>query len=290
MPFGFPSGATLVENILSPSRAIEALIFHKHAANLYGEYAIAEFKRALKMSGRVSIDAFLEHNPRFMGIGKLAIASCLIPHEVPDKLFEGPNWYKTLFNHMNSRIEEFDQNKLSIITFNYDRSLEHFLVTALENAYESVNGTQAALLVSKIPIIHLHGSLGTHPSLTIHSKSPAMPLPYISKITSGAALEQAANGIKVIHEDIDKYPEFSKASELLENAQKICFLGFGYDEINLRRLNIRALTNPMRNNPVVFGTAYKLPPVKQQWIARQIRDIHLSTGTIDDLLGEMSVL
>jgi len=50
-------------------------------------------------------------------------------------MFERGDWYQYFCDKLNTSFEEFDQNKISIITFNYDRSLEHSLFTALKNSY-----------------------------------------------------------------------------------------------------------------------------------------------------------
>jgi hypothetical protein len=49
--------------------------------------------------------------------------------------------------------------------------------------------------------------------------------------------------IKIIHEDIDdgRDADFGKAKELLKNAEKIYFMGFGFNNINVDRLGIADL-------------------------------------------------
>ena len=50
-----------------------------------------------------------------------------MPFETEEKLYHpdpqrGGDWYEYLSGKLNSSFEEFGENKLSIITFNYDRS------------------------------------------------------------------------------------------------------------------------------------------------------------------------
>jgi hypothetical protein len=54
----------------------------------------------------------------------------------------------------------FEDNKLSVITFNNDRSLEAFLFLSLQNLY-GFDVKTALERLDKIPIVHLYGSLGT---------------------------------------------------------------------------------------------------------------------------------
>ena len=37
------------------------------------------------------------------------------------------HWYALLANQLEIGTDRFGENKLSIVTFNYDRSLEHYL-------------------------------------------------------------------------------------------------------------------------------------------------------------------
>ena len=182
MPFGFPSGEELVSCILKelegeePAgsalvRIHQAMAERKSARavltqaidSIEPEMLIDSFHEALFYSGRQSIDTFLEYNPQFLEVGKMAIASVLVPLENNRTLFSTtPNWYKLLFNHLDTRFEEFAENKLSILTYNYDRSLEQFLLTALRYSYRGMKAEydQCWEQLSKVPIIHLHGSLG----------------------------------------------------------------------------------------------------------------------------------
>lgn len=74
-------------------------------------------------SGMWSIDAFLAHRDEFTEPGKLAIAAVIADCERKAK------------PPRPRPIEAFRQNRLSIITFNYDRSLEFFLRDAIQHSY-----------------------------------------------------------------------------------------------------------------------------------------------------------
>lgn len=77
-------------------------------------------------------------------------------------MFERGDWYQYFCDKLNTSFEEFDQNKISIITFNYDRSLEHSLFTALKNSYAK-NDRDCASKLKNIPIVHVYGQLGYLP-------------------------------------------------------------------------------------------------------------------------------
>ena len=66
----------------------------------------------------------------------------------------------------------------------------------------------------------------------------------------------ASKNIRIIHEyvDVDADPEFQKAHQLLSRAERLIFLGFGYDKTNLERLQVPNSWVPC----TIFGSCYKL--------------------------------
>lgn len=163
----------------------------------------------------------------------------LIPKENEENLFTyQKSWLRVLYNNMSASFEEFGKNSLSIITYNYDRSVEHFFVTSLQNSYgRNINDCRAVL--KAIPIIHLHGSLGPLPWQV---ESGKLNRPY-HFMYNNDLLDEARQHIKIIHENTDGRDEdFKRANTLLNNAKQIVFLGFGYNPINLERLQINAIS------------------------------------------------
>lgn len=165
-PYGFPLGQGLLNDICNT-------LFNKEdMKKLFWEMGFDEeirneFIQALRFSGRTSVDAFLEHRKEFLDVGKAAIAAALIPFERHESLFpEDLKWYQYLFMKLNTSFEEFDLNLISIITFNYDRLIEHYLFTALKNSYGQ-SDERCAEKLSNIPIIHLYGRLGYLPWLSL---------------------------------------------------------------------------------------------------------------------------
>ena len=158
-------------------RLVEQIVRHAGSGDgklveMFSAGGVAKFCDALLLSGTESVDAFLEHRSDYLGVGKAAIAWALIPYERLRYLFESwtrpsrdqADWYQYLFSRMSSDtpFEKFGENKLSIVTFNYDRSLEMYLVTALENSYDK-RRDEAVNVLAQIPVIHVHGQLGALP-------------------------------------------------------------------------------------------------------------------------------
>ncbi|MBI1816627.1 MAG: hypothetical protein HYR72_16745 [Deltaproteobacteria bacterium] len=236
--FGFPSGFELLRQLTYPSPDTRSNPVLTRLADCgYDPSTITQFSMALAHSGKTSVDAFLEHRPDFLEVGKAAIACALIPCESDDRLFDrskaAPSWYDYLYDKLNAPPQKFEGNQLSVITFNYYRSLEHYLTTALVNSYR-ISRDEAADLVRRFtPILHVHGELAPYARLD----SPGRPY---DPSANGATVRLAAESIRIIHET-EAGDAFRVAIERLGAAERILFLGFGYHPTNLARLRVRDL-------------------------------------------------
>ena len=96
-------------------------------------------------SSTPSIDLFLARNPNFSNIGKKAIALSIWLAESKscfrENVDQNQDWYSYLYQRMTETLtepdsyEQINQNKISFITFNYDRSLQFFLYESLTNSF-----------------------------------------------------------------------------------------------------------------------------------------------------------
>ena len=229
---GYPIGSELINKIVSlPGTEI----FKK----IHDEEIIKNFQYRLKRYGSYSIDEFLETNREFIKIGKSFIAYCLKKHEDEDKLFPPNNsgWYQYLFNKMlPSSDEQFENNKITIITFNYDRSLEAYLHNTIMHRF-NLSEADSLNILRKIGIIHPHGMLGGYPEIPY---SQFLKTDNELSEEDAKLLEKMTNVIKIIHEiseakDTFCSNEFEIAHKALQKTEKIYFLGFGFHEDNIRR-------------------------------------------------------
>jgi hypothetical protein len=152
---------------------------------------------------------------------------------------------------MDAPFASFPENKLSVITYNYDRSLEQFLFTALKHTHGK-SDEECAEVTAAIPIIHLHGWLGP-----IHGER-GKTVPYESDTElSPLKVKYCAQNIRIISEpiDIDKDTAFTRAREAIRQARRLAFLGFGFNETNLERLRLKGLMAKPAN---VFASTYGL--------------------------------
>ena len=80
-PYGFPTAKDLKQSICNTfSREGLPAIFRSEDCTFAPEQFF-EFREAFLRAGQPSVDAFLERRQNFLGVGKLAIAFCLMPFE-----------------------------------------------------------------------------------------------------------------------------------------------------------------------------------------------------------------
>lgn len=249
--FQYPLGYQLLQKICNQIGNSDIVKFFLELG--FTKDIILKFRDALFYSGKYSVDAFLEHRKEFIDVGKAAIAYALIPYEITNNLFnEGDNWYKYLYNKLNTSLDEFHLNKIAIKTYNYDRSLEHYLYTTLKNSY-GITDNECAEKLKSIPIIHLHGCLGYLPWQKSENYRE------YSNVLSVDNIKISSKMIKIIHEDISKDNEFTIANELIKKAKRVYFLGFGYNTTNLKRLNLTG-------GKSIFGTGVGMTHMEMQSI------------------------
>lgn len=272
MPYGFPSGSQLVREICGSTIGLHfedqnSLLdkgeVTKILHDVFGEFKTHEFGKALFLSQNYSIDAFLEGRPEFIEIGKWAISLFILRNEIETNLFgfnfQDRGFYRYLTDKLGTRWENLKENKLAFITFNYDRSLEHFLYTALHHKYGK-SEQECSEAISQIPIIHVHGSLG---KLPWQAKDG---IPYGGNLkrnnnklsVANGAASSASKQINIIPDGIFNYKVPDEITDILTNAKRIYFLGFSYHDDNIKKIGVDSLAEIERqNNPYVSVSRMK---------------------------------
>ena len=218
---------------------------------------IPEFINTFKKSSIESIDKFLALNPIFSNFGKMAITQIILTKEKTSKFRENLNdsnedWYNLLFNRMISTfntpndIDKFRENKIAFITFNYDRSLEHFLYESFFNAFSQNSdlikiGLNWQEKYLPFPIIHVYGQVDNH---VINGGSK-----YGSEVDF-EKIQNLSGGIQIIGERSQGMKE--QVKDLIANYKRIFFLGFGYAIDNLEAIGLPGGINEEWD---IYGTA-----------------------------------
>lgn len=311
-PYGYPSGARLRERIVLSQGLWQSYMTY-HLPDFSGtakeskSQEIREFIDAFDKANIRSIDLFIANNPKLATIGKYIIAFEILRAEqqslfgekakferehlahlqnhqgrspadlFPQPLFLGGDWYSYLYNRLiaelvgKSTLPDFSNGNLAFITFNYDRSLEYILYDSLRNSFTEVSETDIITCLRKLKILHVYGQVA--PLKWQDSEQGIDYRPQISE----ALLQKTAANIKTMYE-LKESPELNEAQQLLEQAEQIFFLGFGYAPENMGILGLPMVISPPC---FVYGTGFNL-------IAEEIHRVYIAVHGKRKLRGNFA--
>lgn len=237
-PYGYPIGSSLVGHIQSRESTVGSGPLHSFG---FDHERYRELQEVLRFGAFNSIDAMLglPQYAHLKDVGRLAIAYELVFGQTERNLWTEPGrWHSFLVQRMCEgcrTLEEFAENKLSVVTFNYDLSLEHAMFLAISQRFKSNTPTEVAdALLRAMPVIHVHGHLGHLPWMGLN---PSRTRAY-GGCCSAEDLRRAAEGIIIISEAVETTAEFNAARALIEDSEQIFILGFGFHPENVARLQI----------------------------------------------------
>ena len=152
---------------------------------------------------------------------------------------------------MGNKLRDLLASPVSIITFNYDRSLEYYLLTVMRTHIRVEE--EAFTLTKNLPIVHVYGQLGL-PDYYRHNRAR----PYRSEV-SPPIIATCLSSMFLFTEGSKQVRQYFRSEQGLidqyvRQAENLCFLGFGYNETNLRRLGI----DENFTGDKILGTAYGL--------------------------------
>jgi hypothetical protein len=196
----------------------------------------------------ISIDNFLDahQGDTLMELcGKLGIVKSILDaernskfraHREGDSTFKLNDligtWYVGFLQMLTEGITKDDIGRifdnLSIITFNYDRCIEHFLCQGLTDYYD-LNEAEAQELVSNLKIYHPYGKIGQLPW-----QSSTGTVPFGS---DRANLVELSKQIKTFTEGLDDTQWRGAIHEVVGDAEVIVFLGFAFHPLNMELLS-----------------------------------------------------
>jgi len=249
--YGYPTTGKLWENVCNGFTFNDLKKYLRNDTKAYSlDAKLKEFIKRLSASPLRSVDAFLAHNPEYIELGKIAIAHALMEYEKhPSEYsnlsndFRSKSWYHYLYNEYDAPIDVIKNNQLSIVTFNYDKSLEYFLWNSLESIF---GANKCEEIIQEIKIVHVYGKLG----YTFWENKERQ---YYVKGCTPKEIYEACNNINIMPEKREASKEFEMAHNLISNAKQIFFLGFGYDNLNLERLKMIFPRKSGHNEELVVG-------------------------------------
>lgn len=224
-----------------------------------------------------SIDNFLEMRKTEPGIAicaKTAIASIILDLEqrcdplLPEKIreyssvnFDG-RWHQQFaqicFEDVTSDTLADALSRVSVISFNYDRTFEQFVRVAMMQLY-SLDWQKVSELSQHLRVTHPYGSLSPLP---LSGRRPELEFGQ-DRITNFLPLAQQ---IKTFTEQVTEEDTLKTIENQVQNAETIVFLGFGFHKQNLDILEPDSNTTPKS----VYGTAIGVAKTAQSILTTQL--------------------
>ena len=249
----------------------------------------AERLRIASKLGR-SIDTVLDQHDNdtmILGSGKLAIAHFICQAEaksilrltprVPGDLpIQGTDTWLYQFGLLvtsgvpRSQVEKSLDN-LSIVSFNYDRSIEHFLPYAMVVAFGMQLKEAQEIVSAKLNIVHPYGTVGRLP----WQKGEAPDCEWGTEQPWN--IHNLAQQIRTSAEIQRDHQMLLKIRGMVSSSKRIVMLGFGFQPQNVDIL----IDYSMSHDPELIATVYGLSPTNRISVTRMLKR---KTGIEDDEL------
>lgn len=252
-PYGYPTGIELRTDICKHFlQRYTAVVNAENENSINWPKGIllakaGNFAQVFKNADPIFVDQFLSANPSTFGdIGKMAIATSIYHFEKGSRFGEAlekeerkQDWYALLFRTMVEGFSspddytKFSGNQVAFITFNYDRSLEHYLYRSLTGLFyqELIDRNRLVQTTTDIimpfPFVHIYGQIAKPNWLHGHKYGGDLSYP---------SLNSLKDNIKVVGEERQDIGLQKTIRTLFTWAKRIFFLGFGYADENLSAL------------------------------------------------------
>lgn len=235
-----------------------------------------------------SIDGYLNRHqdqPLLQQVGKLAIAKVILESENGCDMYVGEpyslngfrnpeqvraSWFQKLWSILevgiikSKNLESIFDN-LHVITFNYDRTLEHFLFCGLQQAYHLPQQEAAAIINAKLAIDHVYGQVEYLPwqdkghGFAFGRKPDARDLVHLWK------------RITTFNEEIADKELLDRLAKKVAAAEQIIFLGCHFHQQNMQLLHAAQRAKP--GDVGIYATAFGRSASAVQQIREQIGEM-----------------
>ena len=214
----------------------------------------------------------------------LIISDCEIEERLLTPNSTNDHWYPLLYERLSRgrTWATLDLSEVTIITFNYDRSLERYLYLSLEKNF-GAGEFELCQKMKTLDITHVYGAIGEPWPGDGHERyAPRTGTDQYAIVTRRLRLI-GQDGDSRSAQDTQK-----RISAKLSAANTICFLGFGYDSDNLDVLGFPSVNDRTEAKRIV-GTAYGLSEADKTTALTQIgphASLHDNTNCLALLLKE----
>jgi hypothetical protein len=185
-------------------------------------------------SAQLTIDEFLRTHKSITDLGKFMIAYVLLSSESVRSLMT-VSWCQLIWDRLvrgKNSPEEVSPN-IAFVTFNYDTSLEYIFSEAIKHTFMNADNKDVSSFFSSVPIFHIHGKIKIFPWEN-RGRGNFERIGLSS--FSNKEMVEMSKGITLFHEAGEENVE-NMAKQIIEVAENVVFLGFGFDPINVSKLN-----------------------------------------------------
>lgn len=280
--YGYPNGKELVDKIIQ-------VLPHNEFTELRDE---------LIHEGPYSIDRFLKEKPHHIPAVKKYIAHVLLSCEHPDRLYNSSTLKSDFYRQFVNQVKPRDYDKFEIITFNYDRSFQYYILNYLYHHFRpnlnSVN-TQGELnkIIEQYNKLKIHNVFGRLSNLGIedvlsekYDSQFIIPFSnyhhlqtdygsfnsrdvlgkiqncdYQDRLYKDFKLNIASEKIKLNFEHNSIEETKFQFKKILSQSKRIFILGLGFDPLNMELLGFTSNNTKKEHNYSdipIAATAYGL--------------------------------
>lgn len=182
------------------------------------------------------------------------------------------DWIAWLYhNRLRTRIEEFQQNNVVFVSFNYERLPRFILATMISNLYssqilecwQSLNADFKEGAYSFPRFIHPYGAIQSNPRVC---EDPST----LDNRYNRDDLVAACEGIRIMGDDEENDP--INYSALWQWAERVFCLGLGYHDELMKRIGLtrQKITSLTKRGRRIGGTGYKLTRLQRQSVRTRL--------------------
>jgi hypothetical protein len=172
-----------------------------------------------------------------------------------------------------SKIEISDRlSKITLIVFNYDRCVEHYLYHSLKT-YHHLSDDEIKSNMNYLKVIHPYGKVGFLPWQT---KSDGTP--YGARL-DGTEILSLTDQIQTFTEQAKDPTIKHSIDDAIGMSRQIIFLGFAYHKQNLELLRLNDLRG---NNKFVYGTTKGFSDSDTDHLRNTLRSMYCPATQADD--------
>ncbi len=228
----------------------------------------------------ISIDNYLNthsHDEDIVMMGKFGITACILDAEANSTLRSydaayhmdfvdiPDSWHNTFCKMLteNARVGDLDWifDNVAIITFNYDRCIEHYLLAWLIK-YMRIPYGEAAEICKRLPIFHPYGQVGLLPWQTTNGSGVRFGEP-----PTEDNIRQISSQIRTFTERVEDTGMLANMRGYLSRAEQVIFMGFSFGKMNMELMT----TDQDGPRKDVLGTVLYMSSPNKAEVDRRIR-------------------